>query len=132
VGLVRDRRNDAAILSKLASGRVSLGADTLLSALGSIRRPAAAASVVRLACSGSIEKTPGLLRVLSDIALVATSKTVHSRTVPGVGSEVAEWLRTIDTQALVALREGGQRTHDRIARAVELAELSRQRENVLP
>ena len=121
------RRRDTQVIRRLAATRSQIDSGALLRALGEIRTPRGARSVIELACGVDLAKSPGVLQVLSDLSVVIEAReSGGEQPTAGLSAEVTDWLNKRSSQAWRALRGVGSPTLDKMARAIERAELSRQ------
>jgi len=123
--LLRRRRHDAVLIREVTRRGSEIDASTLLNALSRVRTPQGARSVLEHACGADLSRYPATLQVLSDLGAVIESKDQNS---VALGHEVKEWRQTASAQTRKAVNEAGSATLDRMARAVERAEIARQGE----
>jgi len=125
VAWARERRHDSGVLRDLMRQGKEIQASALLAALSAIKTSRGAREALAVACGVDLTKSPALLCVLSDISAWTESESSGTA---ALGAEVTAWAETADRRSRRAVRAAGSATLDRIARAVEQAELARQGE----
>lgn len=123
---IRERRRISRTLRALPQGG-PLRVGEILGILSTVHTERAVGVVLKFAAATDLARSPSLERALSDIAAWIENP---SSAPADLGPDVAHWVATSDKKTLRAARNIQGSTLDMIARSVEQAELSRQRQNV--
>lgn len=134
VDSVFSRHRDANVIRRLEGIKGPIDSGVILCALDEIRTSRGARAIVGIACGIDLIKSPGVLRFLCDLSIVMEDpkrfdgfpKGFDESGNPEISVEFSEWLNERRPRAWRALRETGSPTLDKISRALERAELSRQ------
>jgi len=100
------------------------GADALLDLLGGVRSSRSATVVLRFACGRDLARSPGLALAISDLGAWVEAKEPAAT----LGPQVTHWIATSNRDARGAMNGVSGTVLDVMARAVEQAELERQRQ----